>query len=181
MPERARCSVFIATSLDGFIAREDGSLGWLDAANEAIPVGEDCGYSSFISTVDTLVMGRGSFDKVLTFGDWPYSVPVVVLSRSLLKLPSTVPSSVAVSTESPVDLVERLSIEGRRHLYIDGGLTIQSFLRDGLIDDLTITAIPVLLGGGIPLFGAVETTVRLIHVTTRVYDFGFVQSTYRVT
>lgn len=177
----AMCSVFIATSLDGFIARSNGSIDWLNEANSMVPKGEDCGYKKFMSTVDTLVMGRNTFEQVLTFGEWSYgATPVVVLSRRGLTLPNNIPSSVSVSHESPDDLVLRLSAQGARHLYIDGGLTIQSFLAAQLIDEITITVIPILLGSGKPLFGPLAHDVHVIHKSSHVFEFGFVQHTYRV-
>lgn len=176
-----KCSVFIATSLDGFIARPDGSLDWLNAANAVVPPGEDCGYEAFMSTVDTLVMGRHTFEQVLTFGAWPYgSTPVVVMSHHAALLPSNAPQTVTPSREAPTDLVARLSAQGNHHLYIDGGLTVQSFLAEGLIDELTITVIPILLGVGKPLFGPLSSDMNVSHVATRVYEFGFVQHKYRV-
>ena len=173
-----RCSVFIATSLDGYIAREDGSIDWLDAADPPIPPGEDMGYNAFIETVDTLVMGSHSYETVLAIGEWHYGeLPVIVLTSR--DLPIARPT-VSLSRESPRELVGRLSAEGRKHLYIDGGKTIRSFLAEGLIDDLTITTIPVLLGSGIPLFGPLARDVALEHLGSRAYEFGFVQDSYRV-
>lgn len=177
----AKASVFIATSLDGFIARPDGSIDWLNEANAAVPKGEDCGYAEFIEPIDVLVMGRNTFETVLTFDEWPYeNTRVVVLSSRPLSIPATLPGSVSASSESPGMLVERLAAEGARHLYVDGGITIQRFLAAGLIDDITITLIPVLLGRGRPLFGPIENDITLAHVATRTFDFGFVQVKYRV-
>lgn len=177
----AVCSVFVATSLDGFIARSDGNIDWLNDANAAIPEGEDCGYQKFMSDIDTLVLGRYTFEQVLTFGEWPYgTTPVVVMSRRGIALPSDIPSWVSVSSESPDDLVLRLSAQGARNLYIDGGLTIQSFLAAQLIDEITMTVIPLLLGAGKPLFGPLSHDVSLSHVTSHSFDFGFEQHKYRV-
>ena len=177
----SRCSVFIATSLDGFIARSDGSIDWLNDANALVPAGEDCGFAEFCSSVDALVMGHNTFKQVLSFPEWPYgSKPVVVLSHSLRSLPAQAPATVSLSAESPTALVARLSAEGLRHLYIDGGLTIQSFLAANLIDEITITVIPVLLGSGKPLFGSLQRDVNLQLLGGRAYGFGFVQSTYVV-
>jgi dihydrofolate reductase len=176
-----KCSVFIATSLDGFISRTDGSIDWLNKANAIVPNGEDCGYAQFMSSVDALIMGRNTFEQVLTFGEWAYnSTPVVVLSRHLKTLPSNVPSNVSLSAENPKEIVERLSAQGLKHLYVDGGLTIQSFLVAGLIDEITITVIPVLIGSGKSLFGALSNDVQVEHVESKAFDFGFVQSKYRV-
>lgn len=175
-----KSSVFIATSLDGYIARADDSLDWLDRANASAPEGEDFGYGDFIGSVDVLVMGRNSFEKVLSLGEWPYPKPVVVLSRSPIAIPETIAATVSISSESPRTLVERLGQGGAKHLYIDGGQVIQSFLREGLIDEITITLIPVILGGGKSLFGPLEKEIELTHIATTAYECGFVQNTYRV-
>ena len=178
----ARASVFIATSLDGFIARLDGNIEWLNQANAAIPNGEDCGYKEFMDTVDVLVMGRNTFEHVLTFDEWPYGTkPVVVLSSKGVTIPVAISHIVSVSRETPNVLVQRLTLEVAKHLYVDGGLTIQSFMRAGLLSEFTITVLPVLLGTGRPLFGPLESDVALTHVSTKAYDFGFVQNRYRVT
>jgi dihydrofolate reductase len=173
--------VFIATSLDGFISRADGSIDWLDRANTRVSKGEDCGYGEFMSSVDALVMGRHTFELAKSFGEWPYGqTPVFVLSSRMSSLPSGVPSTVSLSNEAPAPLVARLSAEGMRHLYIDGGVTIQRFLYNALIDEITITKIPVLIGRGRPLFGPLSQDVGLEHISTQTFDFGFVQSKYRV-
>ena len=177
----AKVSVYIATSLDGFIARENGELDWLDRASATVPAGEDCGYRDFMESVDVLVMGRHTFEKVRSFGDWPYGeTSVVVLSRSPISFPADFPSCVSHSSEAPAALHRKLSENGAKHLYVDGGVTIQRFLREGLVDEITITTIPIILGTGIPLFGSMERDVRLSHCRTKTYDFGFVQTTYKV-
>lgn len=179
--ERPTCSVFVALSLDGFLARPDGGLDWLDEANLKIPRGEDCGYRTFFSSVDALVMGRKTIETVRAFPAWPYGEkPVVVRSRSLQVLPAGVPETVSLSSESPRDLLSRLGELGCRRLYVDGGQTIRAFLAEDLIDDLTITWIPIVLGRGIPLFGAEPRDRRLECVSTRTYRFGFVQTVYRL-
>lgn len=176
-----KSSVFIATSLDGFIARPDGELDWLDAANATVPEGEDCGYRTFMESIDVLIMGRKTYEKVLSFGDWPYdNKPVIVLSRNKIEIPDRLVQTVYHSSESPKALRDRLSKEGVRRLYIDGGITIQRFLAERLIDDLTITIIPVILGSGIPLFQKIDCDIPLKHIATKTYDFGFVQLTYEV-
>lgn len=179
--QRPKVSVFIATSLDGFIARPDGSIDWLEAANAAIPSGEDCGYGEFMAGVDVLVMGRATYEQVLKFGAWPYGQkPVVVLSRRSIAFPDHVPGHVRHSSAAPQELCEELALNGARHVYIDGGLTIQRFLAAGLVDELTITIIPILLGAGRPLFGPVAGDVPLRSLSARAYDFGFVQLHYAV-
>lgn len=181
MTVRARCSVFIATSLDGFIARSDGSMDWLDEARKTVSPGEDCGYGRFMADVDALVIGHGTFEQVLSFACWPYgSTPVVVLSHHAFSLPPQLPPSVSLSDKTPTALVASLTERGARKIYVDGGLTIQSFLVAGLIDDITITTIPVLLGSGRPLFGPLPADLRLALSRSTAYAFGFVQNEYRV-
>jgi dihydrofolate reductase len=169
-----RASVFIATSLDGFIARENGALDWLPSDG-----GEPHGYDEFIATVDAVVMGRKTFETVLTFDAWPFGTkPVVVLSSrpSALKAPDGARCDMMAGT--PSEIVGRLAERGMEHLYVDGGVTIQGFLKAGLIQRMTITRIPVLLGSGIPLFGPLPHDVRLEHVATRSFPSGMVQSEY---
>jgi dihydrofolate reductase len=169
-------SVFIATSLDGFIARQDGALDWLPAAG-----GEPHGYTEFMATVDALVIGRKTFETVLTFDGWPYGQkPVVVLSTTLSELIVPDGAVCEVMAGTPREIVSRLSQRGMKHLYIDGGVTIQGFVEAGLIQHLTITRIPVLLGSGIPLFGPLSHDIRLEHVATRSYPSGMVQSEYLI-
>ncbi|VAX22643.1 Dihydrofolate reductase [hydrothermal vent metagenome] len=176
-----KSSVFIATSLDGFIANHDGNIDWLNEASKLAPPGEDCGYQEFINSVDVLVMGRNSYKKVSGFKEWPYKEkPVVVLSSKSVPIPTKLQKTVSSSSETPFELTRRLSDEGAKHLYIDGGITIQRFLAAGLIDELTITVIPLLIGTGKPLFGPTQNNISLIHLETKSYDFGFVQLKYRV-
>lgn len=176
-----KLSVFIATSLDGYIARHDGSIDWLELANATVPAGEDCGYADFMQTVDAIVMGRATFEKVLCFPDWPYSnTPVYVLSTTISRLPAGMPSSVRLLNATPDDVVKITAEAGRQHLYIDGGQTIQAFLRAGLITDLTITVIPVLIGSGIKLFGELDGDINVNLLSSRSWPFGFVQSHYAV-
>ena len=176
-----KVSVYIATSLDGFIARSDGGLDWLDAANAIVPDGEDLGFQAFIDSVDALIMGRKTFEQVLSFGAWPYGrTPVVVLSRNSLSFPPSLPDTVTHASGPLPDLLKRLSDDGVEHVYVDGGTTIQGFLSEGLVDEITVTVIPVVLGGGIPLFGSLEHDINLTHLRTTAFDFGFVQTTYSV-
>ena len=172
-------SVYISASLDGFIAREDGAIDWLLQANSSVPPGEDCGYGAFMSTVDVLVMGRNTYEQVAQFEPWPYAGKrVVVLSSREIALRSGPGIELASSREPPALLLKRLAEEGCRRAYIDGGQLIQSCLRDGLIDDMTITTIPILLGSGRPLFGSLPGDLHWRLVSSRSFAFGFTQSTY---
>lgn len=178
---RPKISVFIATTIDGYIAKEDGSIDWLNKFNETVPSGEDCGYKSFISTVDILVMGRKSFEKVCEFDSWPYDVPVIVLTtQSNYYIPEYLKTKVTISLENPKDLIMRLTSEKIKHVYLDGGQTIQRFIKENLVDEITITLIPILLGGGCPLFGLINKEVLLKQSRCQVYDFGCTQMTYQL-
>lgn len=175
-----KASFFIATSLDGYIARQDGNIDWLVGATDST---DDHGYSDYMSTIDTLVMGRNTYEKVLTFEHWPYKGKrVIVLSRTLTSqdIPEALASDVEVHPGPVSELVAFLEASNSSHIYVDGGKVIQSFLADGLIGELTITRIPVIIGSGIPLFGETNRDIRLQHVKTISYESGFVQSTYQV-
>jgi dihydrofolate reductase len=172
-----RASVFIATSVDGFIARLDGALDWLPADG-----GEPHGYTEFMATVDAVVMGRKTFETVLTFDAWPFGLkPVVVLSSRPKDLVAPAGAVCDFMGGTPHEIVAQLAERGMQHLYIDGGVTIRRFLAAALIQRLIVTRIPVILGSGIPLFGPVLRDIRLEHVATRSYPSGLVQSEYRVT
>ncbi len=174
-----RCSVYIATSLDGDIARPDGGLDWLPGA-DGTEDGEDYGYAEFITSIDYLIMGRKSFEVVQGFGEWGYNVPAVVLSSRAIEILPHLTDRVEWMTGDPADIVEQLSQRGADHLYIDGGVTIQRFLQAGLISRLIITRVSVLLGSGLPLFGGLTADVSLQHVETRGYPTGLVQSEYEI-
>lgn len=165
--------------MDGFIARENGDLDWLEVQGDAR--GEDYGYNAFVGEIDAVVMGRKTFEKVLTFKAWPFGkTAVVVLSTRPLRIPPKLLGSVETMADRPSEVVDRLARAGLRRLYLDGGYTIQGFLRAGLVDQITVTRVPVLLGRGVPLFGALPSDVRLRHVETRQFRSGLVQSTYAV-
>jgi dihydrofolate reductase len=168
-------TVFIGASVDGFIARPDGRLDWLPTGDQGH------GYDEFMATVDALVIGRGTFETVLGFREWPYGQkPVVVLSSRALDLTSLRDRPVERMHGEPADVVARLETRGVGHIYVDGGVTIQRFLRAGLIQRMIITRVPVLIGQGIPLFGPLDADVRLRHVRTRDFPSGLVQTEYLV-
>ena len=176
-----KVTAYFAASLDGYIAKADGSIDWLNSASAAVPAGEDCGFKAFMNTVDTLVMGRKTFEQVLALGQWAYgATPVVVLSRKPLAIPATVPDSVSHSSESIVGLCDRLQGEGVERIYVDGGATTQGFLAAGRLNELVVTVIPVVLGGGISPFGRLEAEVKLTLLGVEEFDFGFVQMRYAV-
>jgi len=168
-------SVFIGTSVDGFIARPNGDLDFLPPGG-----GEPHGYNEFIASVDAILIGRKTFETVLTMEDWPYADKrVVVLSSRPLDL-SGAGGVVEQMTGPPTDIVSRLAASGAHNLYVDGGVTIQGFLRAGLIQRLIITRVPVLIGEGVSLFGTLSQDIRLRHIATRHYPSGLVQSEYQV-
>jgi dihydrofolate reductase len=179
-----KTSVYIATSLDGFIARADGGLDWLPGADgeDGSETREDYGYRAFMDSVDYLVMGRSTYEVVLGFGrEWPYGKkPVVVLSSRPVDIPDRIADTVEWMSDPPDDVVRRLAERGASHLYIDGGQTIQGFLAAGLIQQLIITRVPVLIGNGIPLFGPLPHDIQLRHIETRSFASGLVQSRYEI-
>lgn len=178
--ESIKVSAYMAVSLDGFIARPDGDISWLHE-NESPDDQEDFGYQTFFDSVDVMVMGRGTFEKVLEFDAWPYAEkPVKVLSRGISGIPDSLRETVTVEIAAPGQLVEQLTQAGYRHVYLDGGRVVQSFLRARLVDEITLTWIPRLIGSGISLFGDLENDVHLRHLTTRSWSNGFVQTTYQV-
>ena len=169
-------SVFIGTSVDGFIARKNDELDFLPEGG-----GEPHGYTEFIASVDAIVIGRKTFEKVLSFGSWPYGKKrVVVLSSRPIDLSVVRGGVVEQMAGAPAEIVSQLAARGVHNLYIDGGVTIQRFLRAGMIQRLIITRVPVLIGEGVPLFGALPRDVQLRHVATRSYPSGLVQSEYEV-
>jgi dihydrofolate reductase len=166
-------SVFVGISVDGFMARANGGLDWLPQGG-----GESHGYDEFMSSVDALVIGRKTYEAVLAFDTWPYArKPVYVLSTAPI---APAPGNAVVERlcGEPREIVAQLTQRGHRHLYIDGGITIQRFLRAGLIRRLIVTRVPVLLGDGIPLFGPLPADVALTHIATRPFASGLVQSEY---
>jgi len=170
-----KASVFVGTSLDGFMARTDGTLDFLPPGG-----GEPHGYEEFIASVDALVIGRKTYETVLGFPTWPYGQkPIFVLStRPLAPAPE---AAVVEHLSGPLAAIpSQLAARGIRHVYVDGGITIQGFLRAGLIQRLVITRVPVLIGTGIPLFGPTTRDIRLKHIATRQYVSGLVQSEYEV-
>lgn len=169
-------TVYIATSLDGFIARPNGEVDWLgEPSAEAM---DD--FERLMAGVDCVVMGRATYETVRSFGEWPYTKPVVVLTSRDLKIPTELHDSVQTLSGAVREVCDELASRGFEKLYIDGGRTIRSFLSERLIDRLVLTTAPVLLGEGIPLFGPLDGDTNLQHVMTRVLPEGFVQSEYRV-
>jgi dihydrofolate reductase len=172
--------VFVACSLDGFIARSDHALDWLSRPGVEE---EEHGYEQFIAGMDGIVMGSASFRKVLSFPEWPYDRPVVVLSDSLQPedIPEALSDQVRLSRAKPLRLMQTLEAEGWRHVYVDGGAVIQSFLRAGLIAEMTVTHVPVLIGSGRRLFGALEEDIAFDLMELRSFRSGLVSARYRRT
>jgi dihydrofolate reductase len=174
-----RLSVFIATSLDGYIARFNGKLDWLEV-NRDKSGSEDYGYEAFIGSVDCIVMGRNTFEKVVSFDKWPYhNKRVIVLSRRWKHIPDQF-SHLAELYSGKVELLTvELQNQGVRRVYVDGGITIQSFMQQELLSDIIITTVPIILGKGLPLFGSTRQDQKLELLQSKSYQSGFVQSSYR--
>jgi dihydrofolate reductase len=171
--------VFIATSLDGFIARPDGALDWLLSRDAP---GEDHGYNAFMADIDGLVMGRGTYEAVAGFDPWPYEKPVLVLSSTLAgtPVPPRLEGRIRFADMTPKDAMRQLQTEGMAHVYVDGGRLVQAFLAQKLIADMVITRVPVVIGAGRTLFGKVPADISMTHLKTVTFPSGLVQSHYRV-
>jgi dihydrofolate reductase len=168
--------VYIATSLDGFIATLDGGVEWLDDVPN--PDGSDFGFAAFIARVDAILMGSGTYEKVLSFGQWPYENKVFVLSQRIKSVPEELTGKVEIVKGPLADVIADLKGQGFEHLYVDGGKVIQRLLREDLIDELIITKIPKLLGKGIPLFGDLDEIMAFTHIETEVLNDCLVKSRY---
>jgi len=168
-------SVYIGTSLDGFIAREDGDIEWLEefADEEAMPA-----YEEFIGKIDAFVIGRGTFEKILTFPSWPYTLDAFLLSTTMKEVPAIAEGKITLLSMKPKEVMAYLSDKGYSNAYIDGGKVIQGFLNEDLIDELIISKLPILIGSGIPLFGHLDVDLRFTHIKTEVHANGIVRSHY---
>jgi len=173
-PRTLRAHVFLGLSVDGRIARPDGDLEWLTSRGAAAG---DAGFTPFITSVDAVVMGRKTYDVIAPEPEWPYlDRPVHVISTSLA---DDADPRITVH-RSPAAVVDALERDGHRRVYADGGQTVQWFLAAGLVDEMTLSQVPVLIGEGPSLFGPLPRDVSLEHVRTAVLDGGMVQTTYRV-
>jgi len=173
-------TVFIAKSLDGYISDRNGGLDWLHTIPN--PNNEDMGYHKFMKRIDAIVMGRITFETVCSFGiEWPYKIPVFVLSRTLTNVDAVYKGKAEFISGSPKEIIEKINQKGYNRLYIDGGSTIQGFLKEDLIDEIIVTTIPVLLGGGSRLFADLPQELKFAHVSTQVFLGEIVQSHYRRT
>jgi len=171
-------SVYIATSLDGYIADKNGGIEWLDSV--PIPDNEDMGYIEFTKDIDALVMGRTTFETVLGFDvEWPYDKPVFVLSNSLNEIPESHKEKAYLVKGTLAEILDHIHKKGCLRLYIDGGFTIQNFLKEDLIDELIITTFPILLGGGPKLFSSLPDELEFELVTSKVYFNQLLQNHYR--
>jgi len=169
--------VYIATSIDGFIARENGNIDWLmDIPN---PNENDFGFNEFMERIDAIVMGKNTFEMVLSFSEWPYIKPVFVLSNTLEVIPDNLSQKAEIIKGDPKRIIKELNSRKYKNLYIDGGITIQNFLNLELIDELIITRIPILLGKGIPLFSEISNEQKYEHITTEVFNNKIVKSRYK--
>lgn len=183
-----KCSVFIATSADGYIASEDGEIEWLETAGKPeVDMGEqaDMGFSNYIADVDCMIMGRKCMEKISSFNlmpeQWPYGdIRILVLSNTLKEAPDNLKEMVEIYSGDIPELLSQLENEGYHHAYVDGGVTITSFINLKLINEMTITRAPVLLGKGKPLFGKIEKQIKLENAQAKVYANNFIQIKYSV-
>jgi len=170
--------VFIATSIDGYIADRNGGLEWLETVPN--PDQKDLGWNPLMERIDAIVMGRRTFETVCGFDcDWPYPKPVFVLSNTLKKLPEEYADKAELVSGPLTDVVKNLHGKGYEQLYIDGGAAVQGFLKEDMIDELIITVIPILLGGGTQLFGELPEHMEFEHVSAEIMLGALVQNHYR--
>ena len=171
-----KTSVYIGTSLDGFIARANGNFDWLTqfADNDAIHA-----YEEFMNKIDAIVIGRGTFEKILTLPSWPYTKKTFVLSTTLKQLPNSIRDKATLLSMKPKEILSHLSGIGFSSIYIDGGKVIQGFLKEDIIDDLIISKVPLLIGNGVPLFGFLGADLQFKHIRTEVQSNGLVRSYYK--
>jgi len=173
-----KVSVYVGMSLDGFIARQDGDIEWLTVfQNKEV---EDS-YKEFIRTIDTIVIGKRTFEKVLGFPSWPYDRNVFVLSSTMKKLPPEAIGKATLVSMKPSALLMYLSNEGFSNIYVDGGNTVRRFLENDLVGELIVTQVPILIGSGLPLFGPLNKDLQFNHISTNVYSNGLVKSHYERT
>jgi dihydrofolate reductase len=170
--------VYIATSADGFIATKDGGVDWLMEIPN--PDNSDYGFGEFMNSIDALIMGRKTYEKVLSFDcEWPYSKKVFVLSNSMEKVDPLLEGKVEVIKGTLKEIVKKLNNNGYENLYIDGGTTIQNFLKENLIDEMIITKVPVTLGEGIPLFKNTDHESKFELDSTEAYENGMIKNHYK--
>ena len=178
LSDRPKISVFIATSIDGYIAKKNNDIDWLTKFSPPTDENEDkdCGFSKFFSSVDVLVMGRNSYDVVSHFDLWPYEGKrVIVLSSTL----TCVCEQAELFKGDITQLIKKLHSDGIKHIYVDGGATISQFMNMGLVDQLIISIIPVVLGSGIPLFSKINNDKWCQLDSSQVYSNGLVQLRYK--
>eukprot|EP00542_Grammatophora_oceanica_P010863 CAMPEP_0194047166 /NCGR_PEP_ID=MMETSP0009_2-20130614/23598_1 /TAXON_ID=210454 /ORGANISM="Grammatophora oceanica, Strain CCMP 410" /LENGTH=199 /DNA_ID=CAMNT_0038692697 /DNA_START=96 /DNA_END=695 /DNA_ORIENTATION=+ len=175
-------SINIAVTVDGFIAAKDGSVDFLDAFPQTEE--DDFGFADFVASIDVIVMGRKTFEKAVAFSkdsEWYYGdTRMVVWTRSELEIPEHLKKTVSTSSLAPLDLFYKLEGEGHKHAYVDGGVTIQNFLEANVIDSLSLTRVPVLLGSGVKLFSESGQEMQLEHKETKSWPNGLVTSKYDV-
>ena len=181
---RWRARVFIATSLDGYIARSNGDISWLTdpppGVEHAPPVTGAIAppdYETFMADIDHLVVGRATYETVLTFDTWPYAGKDVVVLSTSLALDHDERILIARNLDEAVRVLIR---RGARQVYVDGGQVIQAFLRADLIDELTIAHAPILVGAGLPLFAGLDRDIPLSLRASATSDAGMTHATYHV-
>jgi dihydrofolate reductase len=170
--------VFIAKSLDGFIAGKNGELNWLHSIPN--PKNIDMGFNDLMQEIDAIIMGRITFETVCKLGgEWPYHKHVFVLSHSLKEIPEKLNKKATLINGKPQTILDKIYEKKYFKLYIDGGRTIHAFLTEDLIDELRITTIPILLGGGFPLFGDLANPMEFEHIESKTFLNQIVQNHYR--
>ncbi len=171
--DRPKISIYIATSIDGYITRKDGGLDWLDRVGG---FDEDYGFQKLLSSIDALIVGRKTYEVAITVPD-PYpGKRVVVLSNSL----NSVRKDMELYPGELTELLTKLHKDGIKHIWIDGGTTISQFLSCQMVDKMTLSIIPVILGSGIPLFNMIDKEIPFRVISSQAYLSGLVQLRYEI-
>lgn len=181
-----KCSVYIATSADGYIATSDGDVDWLHTAGNfeaGMSENPDMGFDEFIASVDCMIMGRKCMDAIAGFNltpeQWPYGdTKIYVLSNTMKEPPENLRNKVEMYSGDILKLISQLKSSGYKHAYIDGGTTITNFINLQLLNEMTITKAPIILGKGIPLFSELNKSIKLTNIEATVFPNGFIQERF---
>ena len=189
-----KCSMFIAPSVDGFIAKEDGGVDWLETVGDSVSKIDEKSelmkyfndsFKNYMKSIDCMIMGRKLMEVLSSFNlspeQWPYGdIRIIAISDTLNKVPKNLSKYVEMYSGSIPTLISKLEKQGYKKAYIDGGITITSFFNLGLINEITLTLAPILLGRGIPLFGNFSKQIKLTDAKATAFPNNFIELKYKV-
>ena len=171
-----KITYYVASSLDGYIAKEDGDVSWLEELNISM---EDAGYNEFYSTVEALVMGRKTYEMIVSFGQWPYGdKPVWVCSRNEI---APIKGCNLQAGSTPKEAYKAANEMNINHLWLVGGGSLaSSFLEGNLLTNISLSLMPILLGSGIKLFGGLPSPIKINKESEQSHESGMVQLEYSI-